>query len=153
MEYEINNETLALIPITATTTKVVELENVYLIKKSVMEIISDSCNYFGSSLEGRLQGSKSMLGSIYKAPIIIEESNNIIFFPTMSPQQRKTSWISHKNILKCEKKRNKTVIYFKNSKKIELNVPYLSISNQIVRSTLLESISKNRKTFQKTAIN
>ena len=153
MEYEINNETLALIPITATTTKVVELENDFVIKKSAIEIVSDSCNYFGSSLEGRLKGSKNILGSIYKVPIIIEESNNIIFFPTMSPQLRKNSWISHNNILKCEKKHNKTIIYFKNSKKIELNIPYLSISNQIVRSTLLKSISKNRKTFQKTAIN
>lgn len=153
MEYEINNETLALIPITSKSTKVIELANDYVIKKPIMQIISNSCNYFGSSLEGRLEGSKNMLGSVYKAPIIIEESNNIIFFPTMSPQLKNNSWVSYNNILKCEKRKTKTIIYFKNNKKIEINVPYLSISNQIVRSTLLESISKKRKLFEKTAIN
>ena len=32
-----------------------------------------SCKYFGSSFEGRILGSKNILGSVYKAPIIVEE--------------------------------------------------------------------------------
>lgn len=145
MKYEINNETLALMPLSNNLTKVIELNNDYIIKKSIMDIIKNSCSYFGSSFEGRLNGSKNMLGSIYKAPIIVEETNNIIFFPTTSPKGKNNIWISLNNILSYEKKRNKTVIYFKNNKKIELNIPYFTITNQIVRSTLLGSISKNRK--------
>ena len=145
MEYEINSETLALLPISKNITKVIEVNNNYIIKKSMIEVLETSCNYFGSSFKGRLEGSKSMLGSIYKPPIIIEESSNIIFFPTMSPFLKNNIWVSLNNILKYESKKNKTIIYFKNNKRIEVNVPYLTISNQIMRSNLLGTISKNRK--------
>ena len=152
MNYEINSETLAILPISEEKSKVIELNNEYTIPNSAYSIMENSCNYFGSSLEGRLQGSKNMLGSIYKAPIIVEESRNIIFFPTMSAVLPENSWISLNHILKYEKVNNKTVIYFGNNKKIEVDIPYLSIENQILRSTRLESIYKKRKNLKKSDI-
>ncbi len=145
MNYEINSETLALLPIGKSKTKILEQTNNYVIKKPITEVLDTSCHYFGSSFKGRVEGTKNMIGSVYKVPIIIEESANIIFFPTMSPDLKNNIWVSLNNILKCEPNNNKTIIYFKNNKKIEVNVPYLSISKQIVRSNLLKTISTNRK--------
>lgn len=150
MNYEINNETLAIIPLDEHKSKVIEVNDEYVIPNSVSNIMENSCNYFGSSLKGRLEGTKSMLGSIYKAPIVVEESRNIIFFPTMSPELLSNSWISLNHILKYEKSMLGTVIYFPNNKKINVNVPYLSIENQILRSSRLESIYKKRKIMQKS---
>ena len=80
--YEINSGTLAVIPIDEYTSKVIELDNEYIVNKPCFEIIDDSCNYYGSTYQGRYEGTKNMIGMNYKLPIIIEESKNIIFFPT-----------------------------------------------------------------------
>ena len=63
-----------------------------------MKIIENSCRYFGSSYNGRHIGTKNLTGINYKSPIIIEETKNIIFFPTTSPKQSDCSWISLKYI-------------------------------------------------------
>ena len=36
--------------------------------------MDDSCKYFGSSYQGRYEGTKNLIGMNYKLPIIIEES-------------------------------------------------------------------------------
>lgn len=146
MNYEINYETLAILPISATKSKVIEANCEYTIPYSTYDIMENSCTYFGSTLEGRLKGSKNILGSVYKAPIMVEESRDIIFFPTMSPSLPENSWISLNNIINYKQGKKNTVIYFKNNKKLEIDVPFLSIENQVLRSTRLESVYRKRKT-------
>ena len=48
ISYEINCDTLALLPVSENETKVIERNIVFLVKKPVMEIIENSCKYFGS---------------------------------------------------------------------------------------------------------
>ena len=110
-----------------------------------MEIISNSCEYFGSSYEGRLIGTKNLIGAKYKAPIIIEEANEIIFFPTASPRVEDCHWISLKHVDKLEKNGLKTKILFKNGQELNLNVSYGSLENQLLRATRLQSIMRDRK--------
>lgn len=150
MIYEINPETLAILPISETKSKVVELNNEYLVDFSPYEIMEHSCNYFGSSLQGRFEGSKNMLGSIYKAPILVEDSRNLIFFPTMSPTLENNSWISLNNIKEYTQEDLKTYIYFDNNKKIEIDIPYLSVENQVLRASRLNSIYNKRKNYEKS---
>ena len=47
----------------------------------IRSILNKSCIFYGSSLNGRLKGSKDLLKCRYKLPIIISESNRLIFFP------------------------------------------------------------------------
>jgi len=143
-DYEINYETLALIPV-KNGTMVYELNDSFLVTKSPYQIMEDSCSYFGSSLSGRQNGSKNMLGSGYKVPIIVEETNEIIFFPSTSPAiKEKCEWISVNNIKSIEKKDKSTKIIFENNQQIIVDIPYLSIQNQVYRSTRLASILKKR---------
>jgi phytoene dehydrogenase-like protein len=62
--------------------------------------MEESCEFFGSSLIGRQKGTTKLIGITHKAPIIIEETREIIFFPTTSPRLSCCSWISLKNIEK-----------------------------------------------------
>ena len=78
--YEINKDTCAVISLNDDITKVIEKEDDYFINKSCYEVMEESCQYYGSSCDGRIKGTKVILGSGYKVPIIIEESNDIIFF-------------------------------------------------------------------------
>lgn len=150
MSYEINPETLAIIPLSETKSKIIEKHDEYVIDSTPYSVMEYSCEYFGSSLKGRLEGTKNMLGSIYKSPIIVEESRDIIFFPTISPNLPDNCWISLNNIKSIEKTNKSTIIVFENNKQIELDVPYLSLENQILRATRLESIYNKRKNNKKS---
>ena len=143
--YEINNGTLAIIPIDANISKIYEEDEEILVDKSAYQIMEDSCSYFGSSLLGRQIGSKNVLGSNYKIPIVVDETRDIIFFPTVSPLLNNCSWIGLKNIKDIIKKDEGTLIIFDNNKEIYVKVPYLSIQNQILRATRLNAILKKRK--------
>ena len=92
--YEINKDTCAVIGVNDNVTKIIEGEDEYYVDKNCYEVMEDSCQYYGSSCEGRMKGSKNIMGSNYKLPIVVEESNDIIFFPTESPSSPNCVWFS-----------------------------------------------------------
>ncbi len=143
--YEINNGTLAIIPINENTSKVIEFEEEYIINKPCFEIINDSCNYYGSTYQGRYEGTKNMLGMSYKLPIIIEESKNIIFFPTTSPRLINCSWVSLNNLKTYLRNNNSSDIIFKNDSIVNFDISIFSLESQILRASRLESILRSRK--------
>ena len=103
MNYEINDETLAILPYDNERSRVIEMNDEYIVEESPYEIMENSCKYFGSSLSGRVDGSKDILGSVYKIPVIVEESQKLIFFPTEALNSPTVGWISYKNIRNVEK--------------------------------------------------
>ena len=145
MEYEINSSTMAIIPIDENTSKVYEEEDEYIIKKSSNGIIKENCEFYGSSYEGRCIGTKSLTGIKTKYPIIIEESRNIIFFPTTSTRTQQSSWIALNKIKNYKKLNNKSKIQFKNESNLNLNISFYSLENQICRATMLKSKLYERK--------
>lgn len=144
--YEVNLDTLAIIPINANETRIIEKDSDFVVNLSSMKIIDDGCRFFGSTYAGRSEGTKSMIGINYKAPIILEESTPMIFFPTISPRLEACSWISFKDIDKCLKNDKKSIIIFKNGIKLEINLSYKILQNQILRSSYLNSMLMSRKT-------
>lgn len=147
-DYEINEETLALISL-ENKTKVFEKNKTFTVNKEVLKIMEDSCSYFGSSLSGRQKGTEKLIGVSYKAPVIVEESKNIIFFPTTSPRTKNCNWISLNNLERYYSKNNKIILEFKNKQKIMLNLSYGIIDNQILRATRLEAVLRGRKNEKK----
>lgn len=143
-QYEINSSTLAIVPIDENTTKIVEQEEEFIISKGSLDVIDDSCQYFGSSFTGREVGARSLIGSNYKAPIIIEETRRIIFIPISSPKFSLCEWISYQHIYKYEKIGDKTKIIFDNGKTLEIKISIYSLENQILRAMKLENILRNR---------
>jgi len=144
-ECEINSNTLVIISINDKQAKVIEEQNMYIINKNSNEIIDHSCKYFGSSYLGRHEGTKNLIGINYKTPILIEETKNIIFFPTCSMRLSDCIWISLNKIKDYYKYNRNSKILFKNGYELELNISIGSLENQILRSTLLESVLRKRK--------
>lgn len=143
--YEINLSTVAIIPYGKKKSKIIEEEANYIVDKTTTEIINDSCKFFGSSYLGRHEGTKYLTGINYKSPIIIEETSEIIFFPTSSPRCSNCSWISLKHVDKYKKDENNTMILFKNGISLSIKVSFGSFQNQMLRSNLLRSIIRDRK--------
>ena len=144
-DYEINASTLVIIPIDEEKCRVYEDDKDFIVKRHSTKIVNDSCMFFGSSLNGRQYGTKKLINVAVKAPIIIEESKKIIFFPTASPRQINCMWISYNNLVKYTKNEDKTIFTFKNNKQIELDISYNIIDNQIVRCIKLEKAFIKRK--------
>lgn len=144
-DYFINKGTCAIIPIDKENSKVFELDDVYVVTKSTTQIVDESCKYFGSSYKGRHAGSKEILKMNYKLPIMIDDYNNIVFFPTSSPRYDECTWISLNNIRSYSKFGKGTHIIFSDKCNVNLDTSYYSLENQIFRSTMLESIIRRRK--------
>ena len=108
--------------------------------------MEDSCKYFGSTYEGRKDGAREMLGAEYKVPIVIEDSSNLIVFPTTSPLSEDCVWISLKRVEKIEKiDTNNTKIIFDNKTEIIVDSSYRTIENQLSRASRLDLILRNHK--------
>ena len=148
-EYEINSMTLAILPINNNKSIVYEESEEYIIEKSSNSIIKENCQFYGSSYEGRCVGTKALTGIKTKYPIIIEESRNIIFFPTSSTRTKQSSWIALNKIKTYTKNNEQSKILFKNDKKIDLDISYYSLDNQVCRSTMLKSKLYERKLEEK----
>ncbi len=143
-KYEINDKTMALYSL-KNKTRVYEEDKNFIINQSTNEIMEESCAYFGSSLSGRRKGTEKLIGVTYKPPVVVEESKNIIFFPTSSPKRGNCTWLRLHMIDNYYYKDGRLVVRFKNGDKILLNTSYGVIDNQILRSTRLESELRYRK--------
>ena len=71
--YEFNKGTLAILPNGKESSLIYEDDSRYIIDDNPLNIMEDSCKYFGSSYMGRHEGTKSLIGISHKSPIIIEE--------------------------------------------------------------------------------
>ena len=146
MKYEINLGTLAIVPNETTNSLVYEDEERYLIEEKPFQIMEESCKYFGSTYDGRKNSARDILGAEYKVPIIVEDSDNLIVFPTTSPQSDECIWISLRRVKKFEKiDGTNTRIIFDNNKEIIVPCSYRSIENQVSRASRLDLIMRSRK--------
>lgn len=146
MKYEVSKGTLAIVPNEKESSLVYEDEERYIIDQSPFSIMEESCKYFGSTYEGRKNGAKDILGCEYKVPIVVEDSNNLIVFPTTSPLAEDCCWISLKRVKKIEKiDSNNTKILFDNNQEIIVGCSYRTIENQLSRASRLDLILRNHK--------
>ena len=146
MKYEINRGTLAIVPQEDERSLVYEDNESYVVDQKPFSIMEESCKYFGSTYEGRKNGARNILGAEYKVPIVIEDSNNLIVFPTTSPQSDDCVWISLKRVKRIEKMDyNNTKVIFDNDKEIIVNCSYYTIENQLSRASRLDIILRNHK--------
>ncbi len=145
MNYEISQGTLAIIPNEDQNSLVYEDDERFIINEKPFKIMEESCKYFGSTYKGRKDSAKKILGAEYKVPIIIEDYNNVIVFPTTSPTADDCAWISLKRVKGIEKiDTYNTRIIFDNGREIIVPTSYRSIENQLSRASRLDVILRKR---------
>ena len=146
MKYEISKGTLAIVPNDKESSLIYEDDDRYIVNEVPFKIMEDSCKYFGSTYNGRKESARDILGAEYKVPIIVEDSENLIVFPTTSPSAADCIWISLKRVKKIEKiDNNNTRIIFDNDKDIIVPCSYRTIENQLSRASRLDLILRNHK--------
>lgn len=145
VNYEINEDTLAVLYNGYDKTKVIEVNNEYEFDSKAYKIMEYNCEYYGSTYVGRIKAAKKILNCSYKIPVLVEESNSLIFFPTMSSLSEECSWINYGAIQNYKKNGENIEIEFINNKKLLVDMSKLSLENQLARSSRLESITRKRK--------
>lgn len=144
-DYEINIDTIAIVPINEETSRVYEREEEYIVNKASNKIIENNCKYFGSSFKGRCEGTKYLTGIKSKFPIIIEESREMIFFPTGSSRNNNNSWIALNKVKNYKKEDKGCSVTFVNEAKIPFEISMYSMDNQYYRATMLKSKLNDKK--------
>lgn len=146
MKYEISKGTLAIVPNEKNTSVVYEDDERYIISETPFKIMEDSCIYFGSSYNGRKESARAVLGAEYKVPIVVEDSEHLIIFPTTSPSADDCVWVSLNRIhdfIKIDPYNTK--IIFDNAKELIVPCSYRTIENQVSRASRLDFIMRKRK--------
>ena len=148
--YEIDLSTVMLISLNDIKTKVITMDDEFVLDIDSKKIIDNSCKFFGSSLNDRVNMTKRLINIKSKSPIIIEESRDIIFFPLKSIREKCNIWVSFNNLLKFVKSGDKTIFYFKGNKQVEIDFSYYIIDNQVTRSLMLDyEVKKRRESLKK----
>ncbi|CAM3654165.1 competence protein ComK [Mesobacillus zeae] len=142
-EYEVNPFTMIILPYqygSKTFSRIYEFEDDYISPLKPIDIIKKSCQYFGSSYEGRKDGARDLTGITHKVPIIIDPHNSIYFLPTTSPSNPNCIWVSHEHVLNHKKIDSRhTYVTFRNKQSITLPVSFRSFENQLLRTALLKT--------------
>lgn len=140
MKYIVNEDTLAIFGCGIKKTRVVEKNRELEFSCSWREILNESCLYYGSSYQGRVDGSKYLLEKGYKIPILISDSKNLIFFPLISGNDNECIWISFQNILKYIGNKEETLVYFSEKNQLKLPISGYVFDSQFLKAYRLEKI-------------
>ena len=114
--YEINKDTVALVPKDKYHTTVYETDNSFVVDKPALNI---------------------------------EETFDLIIFPTLSPKNEQCAWVVYDQVFKPQKFKDKTVLELKNGKKILIDSSDAIIENQLYRCSRLKESLKLRKIDKK----
>lgn len=154
--YEINPHTMIILPKKTgeeVFSEIHEIGSCFISKFTPFEIIKTNCKFFGSSYEGRKDGTKHLIGITHKPPIIIDAMNFIYTFPTTSPNKNDCSWIFPQHIQEYTPNAlSQTIIQFTNHRNIQLDISTASFNNQMARTSMLhmkisQKIRKMEKEF------
>jgi len=136
------------------STRILEEKEEIIVSQSPTKVVDYACRFFGSSLKGRQDGTRDVCGITHKAPISIDPTSGMYFFPTASPSNANCSWIAHSHIDQVNKADSKsTEILFKTGKTIRADISFGSLLNQIQRTAQFRYLLDNRiKYLQKQTV-
>lgn len=143
-EYIINKDTLAIVMIDKVTCLIIEENSEFFINLSWLEIVNNSCLYYGSSYDGRIEASKNLLGKDYKLPIIVSEFYEILMFPIGSKQSDMCTWICLNKMENYIVEENMVEFIFKCKRRYKVAIGKRSFETQLLKAYDLNRIINNR---------
>ncbi|QFT88296.1 Competence transcription factor [Bacillus sp. THAF10] len=156
-EYEINEFTMVIFPFEwegKLFAKVLEEEQEIYVSLSPIKIIENSCKFYCSSFEGRKQGTKTVSGYTHKPPIVIDQMNDIFFFPTASPTNENCIWVSlHYAYEYNSTPSANTHVTFPNNTSVEIPVSKTSFETQVYRTSVVRSKLQQRVSRKRHSMN
>lgn len=141
--YIINNKTIALIKKNKKTV-IISVDKTEVINKSIKKIIDLSCNFYGSSLEGRINSASTILNNKYKLPILIDD-NNITLIQMNSPRNKNCIYLVTNKIINYEILNNLLKIYCVNNVSFKLKLSKNCFEKMLLNSFRINNVLFYRK--------
>ena len=108
MRHKITEETLALVPkygpYGEPQTLLIQEQSEVVLEGHPIKLIEESCLYFGSSMRGRIEAARHILGPNRKTPVLIDWKAQTIFFPTTAKEKAECIWINFKQMKTVQKR-------------------------------------------------
>lgn len=142
--YLITNKTIALLK-RGKKTLIYDVDKVVVINKTINKIIDLSCNYYGSSLEGRKKSAKNILNQKYKIPIVIDEVNNLILIPLNNPRLEDCLYVVVNKIVDYYELEDNLVIMCVNNQEFKTKMSKKTLEKLIISAFKLNNILNHRK--------
>jgi competence protein ComK len=140
IHYDINPDTLALLPARHTDydTIVLERHKQYFVKKTAIKLLEEACLEGGSDYDGRRAAVTYKTDVQSKILIPVNPLEHIYAFPTHSPKLHECSWFFYhhiKSIKRHPTSLTESIITFKNYKELQLPISYHTLEKQMQRTS------------------
>lgn len=102
--YIVDNKTLYIEPkmegFNSTHSVIMEKSSTFrlYIPSKPLDIIRESCRYYGKEFKYQKEMSKAIVGNKYMLPICINDQNAVIFIPTGKYDAEDTYWIAYQHV-------------------------------------------------------
>ena len=140
-----NEKTLAVIGIDYKFCRILEENDEFLVSRSWQDILDESCLYYSSSFQGRVDGSRVILKKEYKVPIILRELQMLIFFPVGNQTNYNCMWISLKHLNHYTYEKTGIHLFFEGNKDLLLTSGIQAFESQLLKSYNLEKLFISRQ--------
>lgn len=125
-------------------TMVIEKKRKFTVEIEAFKLLKKSCRWYGNSYNIHRQFVIDKFNFYIKTPIIVSKADRLIFFPTAAPDSKRCIWISYNNVDRYVKELNRTKVYFKGGKILDIDVSYTTIDNQITKCIKIEKFLNER---------
>ena len=127
-----------------------EPEEEFLSPFKPLDLIKNSCAFYGVDYESRRKGTKLLIDYSRKLPIVIEPINNIYAFCTASPEEPNCVWFFLEHIKDYQRaSARQTLVIFHNDYSFTFPVSYSTFNNQMLRTSYLQTKLMQRAEFNK----
>ncbi|WP_157273122.1 competence protein ComK [Neobacillus bataviensis] len=142
-EYVANSCTMYIKPVeygNKVFSIVVEPEDEFLSPFKPLDLIKNSCAFYGVDYESRRKGTKLLIGYSRKLPIVIEPINNIYAFCTASPEDPNCVWFFLEHIKDYRRaSARQTLVIFRNDFSFTFPISYSTFNTQMLRTSYLQT--------------
>ena len=126
-------------------TIIINVENIQVINKTLNAVLEYNCNFYGSSLQGKIKSAKQILASKYKIPICLNLEQNIILIPFNSMRQKSCLYLVANKILDYKSQINYTLIKCFNNYVFKVSISQYSLEKLLLNTIKLNNVLKSRK--------
>ena len=126
-------------------TRVMVKDGTFLVDTDPSDLIDHNLKYYGSSLQGALDGTKMILGEIDMRPIVMNEKLGLYWFPSESPSSRNCIWFALHHIKDYNGiGKKKTLVTFSNESTIVIDSSFTSFDKKVQRAYKLKGRLEGR---------
>lgn len=145
---QLTNDTRALIPVFneygEAETLVYQPDGVHRLKGAPIHLLESACLYYGSSIQGRIEAARHVLGPHRKTPVVMDWHADAIFFPTIAKESPDCAWINFQHVTSIKKHGTGTHIQFLTGESVQVKVSDHTVARQKQRSIELSYAFQKR---------